>query len=30
VHLHVRITSVPGQANIAAVKLDLPKRMSRD
>jgi hypothetical protein len=27
VHLHVRITSTPGQANIAAVKLDLPKRM---
>ncbi len=27
VHLHVRIASTPGQANIAAVKLDLPKRM---
>jgi hypothetical protein len=27
VHLHVRITSTPGQANIAAVKLDLPRRM---
>jgi hypothetical protein len=27
VHLHVRIVSALGQANIAAVKLDLPKRM---
>jgi hypothetical protein len=27
VHLHVRIVSAPGQANVAAVKLDLPKRM---
>jgi uncharacterized repeat protein (TIGR01451 family) len=27
VHLHVRIVSASGQANIAAVKLDLPKRM---
>jgi hypothetical protein len=27
VHLHVRLVSAPGDANIAAVKLDLPKRM---
>ncbi|MGO9760020.1 MAG: hypothetical protein ACLP1Q_02010 [Solirubrobacteraceae bacterium] len=27
VHLHVRITSTPGQANLAAVKLDLPRSM---
>jgi hypothetical protein len=27
VHLHVRITSASGGANIAAVKLDLPERM---
>ncbi len=27
VHLHVRITASPGEANIAKVKLDLPKRM---
>jgi hypothetical protein len=27
VHLHVRITAALGQANIASVKLDLPKRM---
>jgi hypothetical protein len=27
VHLHVRIVSAPGQANIAKLKIDLPKRM---
>ncbi len=27
VHLHVRITATPGQANLASVKLDLPKRI---